>query len=29
MLENLNISNNKLNNLRRVEQLPNLKSLNA
>lgn len=29
MLENLIISNNKLNNLRRVEQLPNLKSLNA
>ena len=29
MLENLNISNNKLNNLRRVEQLPNLKSINA
>lgn len=29
MLENLNISNNKLNSLRRVEQLPNLKSINA
>jgi len=29
MLENLNISNNKLNTLRRVDQLPNLKSINA
>ncbi len=29
MLENLNISNNKLTSLRRVEQLPNLRAIDA
>ena len=29
MLENLIVTNNKLTTLRRVEQLPNLKSINA
>lgn len=29
MLETLNVSNNKLNTLRRVEQLPNLRVINA
>ena len=29
LLETLNVSNNKLTNLRRVEQLPNLRDINA
>lgn len=29
MLEQINLSNNKLSNLRRIEQLPNLRELNA
>ena len=29
MLESLNVSNNKLTNLKRVEQLPNLREINA
>mmetsp|Transcript_4446 Transcript_4446/g.7582 ORF Transcript_4446/g.7582 Transcript_4446/m.7582 type:complete len:140 (-) Transcript_4446:1489-1908(-) len=29
MLESINLSNNKLNNLRRVEHLPNLREINA
>lgn len=29
MLESINLSNNKLNNLRRLEQLPNLREVNA
>jgi Leucine-rich repeat (LRR) protein len=29
MLESLNIQNNKLQNLKRVEQLPNLKEIDA
>jgi len=29
MLESINLSNNKLTNLKRIEQLPNLKEVNA
>jgi Leucine-rich repeat (LRR) protein len=29
MLENLNVQNNKLQNLKRVEQLPNLREIDA
>jgi len=29
MLESINLSNNKLINLRRIEQLPNLREVNA
>lgn len=29
MLEKINLSNNKLSNLRRIEQLPNLRELDA
>ena len=29
MLEQINLSNNKLNNLKRIEQLPNLKKIDA
>lgn len=29
MLESINLSNNKLSNLKRIEQLPNLREINA
>ena len=29
MLESINLSNNKLTNLKRIEQLPNLREINA
>ena len=29
MLESINVSNNKLQNLKRIEQLPNLREINA